>query len=95
MALADSIAECSGVRKPLSVPHALLSGVANLGDWFETLTSRRAPLTTFRLNNMLTSMVFDTSETERLVGKLPYDLVAGVAETVRWLTDRRTEPRSR
>ena len=40
------------------------------------------PLTRFRLNNMITEIVYETSELERLVGPLPFPEKQGVAITV-------------
>ena len=45
----------------------------------------RAPLTSFRLNNLLTPMVFDLDPLMRIAGPLPYNEPAGVEATVTWM----------
>ena len=44
-----------------------------------------APLTSFRLRNILTEYQFDLTPTERVCGPLPYSTDAGIAETARWI----------
>ena len=58
--------------------------IARTGDLVER-TGKRAPLTSFRLNNLLTPMVHDLGATMRLSGPLPFDEAAGVAATVAWM----------
>ena len=43
------------------------------------------PLTSFRLNNLLTDAVFDMSPLELIAGTLPYDMKQGVEITVDWM----------
>jgi hypothetical protein len=50
------------------------------------------PLTRFRLNNMITEMVYETSELERIVGPLPFSEKQGVAITVDWLRNHNGLP---
>lgn len=79
------IADALGSRPIRSVPLPALRAAAKAGDLVERLRLGRAPLTTFRLNNLTTDMVYDTAPVEALVGPLPYDLSTGVRETVAWL----------
>jgi GlcNAc-P-P-Und epimerase len=44
-----------------------------------------APLTSFRLNNLLTETVLDLGMTETICGPLPYTPQEGVRLTVEWL----------
>jgi hypothetical protein len=46
---------------------------------------KNPPLTTFRLNNLITNMVYDTQELENVCGKLPYDLNTAVKITSDWV----------
>lgn len=82
--LARRISATMGRRPPRSVPLGALSVVARAGD----LAARahiRAPLTSFRLANLLTPMVFDLGTLMRISGPLPFDEAAGVSTTVDWM----------
>jgi len=96
---AERISAALGRRPPPSVPLALLSLLAVGGDLVER-TGRRAPLTRFRLANLLTEMLHDPVPLERVAGPAPYDLDSGVSMTVDWLRhegllDRRPRVRKR
>jgi len=83
------IAAAEGAKRIRSVPLSLLKVGAALGDVMEWARLGHAPLTTFRLNNLITDMVYDTAPLEALVGPLPFSLGQGVEETVAWLRDQR------
>lgn len=63
----------------------VLRFAAWIGDIFKDLGWNNPPLTSFRLNNLLTPMVHDLAPLEKIVGPLPYSMEEGVAETVKWL----------
>lgn len=77
-----------------SVPLPLLRVGAAFGDVIDWVGLGHAPLTTFRLNNLVTDMVYDTAPLEALVGPLPFSLAQGVDETVAWLRDHRSDARA-
>ena len=56
-----------------------------LGDLSKSLGYKNPPLTTFRLNNLITQMHYDTNEVEKIVKKLPYNLEQGTKITFEWL----------
>jgi hypothetical protein len=85
-AWAESIRNVLGARPIRSVPVPLLKGAAIAGDTIERLGRGHAPLTSFRLNNLVSDMVYDTSPLEALVGPLPYTPAQGVERTVAWLS---------
>ncbi len=68
-----------------SVPVFMLRLAAGIGDVSKTLGWKNPPLTSFRLNNLLTPMVHDLSELKKIVGPLPYPVEEGVSRTVGWL----------
>lgn len=72
-------------KKIPTYPVSLLKFAAIFGDLFQKFGWKRVPITTFRLNNLITDMVYDTSELEKICGSLPYDLETGVKETVEWM----------
>lgn len=81
---AVSIQKALGAPRIRSVPVPLLKVAAVVGDIGQNLGLRRVPLTTFRLNNLVSDMVYDTSQLEALVGPLPYSPAQGVERTVAW-----------
>jgi len=83
-AWAESIRDALGAGPIRSVPVPLLKGAALAGDAVERLGLGHAPLTSFRLNNLVSDMVYDTGPLEALVGPLPYTLTRGVERTVAW-----------
>jgi len=89
---ADMIAMAFGKGKTREAPLSLLRVIAAGGDWGKRLGVRNPPLTSTRLNNLLTSAVFDMSAVQSLCGESPYTLEAGVRITVEWM--RRAESSS-
>jgi nucleoside-diphosphate-sugar epimerase len=68
-----------------TLPRPVAELVARGGDFAERIGYETFPLTSFRLGNLVTEYCFDTQETERLCGPLPYTMEEGVAKTVNWL----------
>ena len=62
-----------------------LTVIAKIGDFLQVLGWKNPPLTSFRLNNLITNMVYDMSDLENLCGKLPYNLEEGVKITADWM----------
>lgn len=81
---ANRISATMGRRAPRNVDRRVLRGLAYAGDAIEQ-AGIRAPLTRFRLNNLLTPMVHDVQDLMQLTGRLPYDEQAGVSATVEWM----------
>jgi nucleoside-diphosphate-sugar epimerase len=90
---ADMIASAFGTGQTHEAPLSLLRALAAAGDCCKRLGLRNPPLTWTRLNNLLTSAVFDLSPIQALCGESPYTLEAGVRMTVDWM--RRAESLSR
>ena len=82
--LAKRISATLGKRPPRSVPVGALKLLAAAGDVAER-AGVRSPLTSFRLRNLITPMVFDLAPLMRIAGPLPYDEPAGVSATVAWM----------
>jgi hypothetical protein len=70
------------------VNRSVLRPIAWLGDALKTLGWHNPPLTSFRLNNLLTPMVHDLEPLRAIVGELPYTMETGVSLTVDWLRAR-------
>jgi len=84
---ANRISAALGRRPTREVPLPLLRALARAGDMLER-AGHRAPLTSFRLANLLTPMVHDLSPLMAATGAPPYDLDTGVGVTVNWMRSR-------
>lgn len=83
--MAELIRRSGSARRIPTVPLLPLRAVARTGDLLTHFGWTDPPLTSFRLDNLLTEMVFDLRELEECVGPLPYSLEQGVVQTLRWM----------
>jgi hypothetical protein len=65
-----------------------------LGDAAIRLGVRRVPLSGFRVNNMVTDMIYTDDALDVLVGPLPWTPPHGVATTVRWILAEENEAKA-
>jgi nucleoside-diphosphate-sugar epimerase len=86
--MAERIRGRLGAPPLRSVPRPVLEPLAKGGDVLKRLGWRDPPLTTFRLDNLVTEMVFDLGPLRDVVGELPYTMEQGVDLTVEWLKAR-------
>lgn len=84
----DLISNRINNNKTREIPVFILKFIASIGDIFSKLGWKSVPLTTFRYNNMITNMVYDTSELETICGELPYSLEEGVDITLEWINKK-------
>lgn len=85
----DIIQRCMGKKKRIRVmPISFLRAVAALGDLAKTLGWADPPLTSFRLNNMLTGARYPIEKTAAAVGPLPYSMEDGVRQTIQWMREQ-------
>jgi nucleoside-diphosphate-sugar epimerase len=66
-------------------PIAGLRLMAKIGDTLKLLGWNDPPLTSFRLNNMLTGAHYPIEKTQEVVGELPFTLKEGVQQTLEWM----------
>lgn len=83
--MANSIQLAMGVAPIKTFNVGVLRCAALLGDGLKVLGWCNPPLTTFRLNNLLTTMVHDLEPLRAMVGDLPYSMDEGVLITVNWM----------
>lgn len=76
------------------VPLFILTFFANLGDLLKYVGYKNPPLTNFRLDNLLTQMLYDVKDVKAVVGELPYSLKSGVEETIEWMKKHESISRS-
>jgi hypothetical protein len=67
--------------------YGALKAAAVIGDVAKKAGMKNPPLTSFRLDNLTTPMVYDLNREERICGKLPYSLEEATERTVKWLRD--------
>ncbi|WP_040279620.1 NAD-dependent epimerase/dehydratase family protein [Psychroserpens damuponensis] len=67
-----------------SVPLFVLKTLAIAGDILKKLGYNSPPITSFRLDNIMTNMIYDTTKVEEVVGALPYSLEEGTTITYNW-----------
>ena len=67
-------------------PIAGLRLMAKIGDVLKLSGWNAPPLTSFRLNNMLTGAHYPIEKTQEVVGDLPFSLKDGVRQTLEWMT---------
>lgn len=67
------------------IPMSILRVIAFSGDYLTKLGWKNPPLTSFRLNNLITNMVYNTNSLEKLCGNLPYSIKEGVDLTTKWM----------
>jgi GlcNAc-P-P-Und epimerase len=74
--------------KPIrEIPLAALRVLAILGDIAMSLGYSNPPLTSFRLDNLITPMVHDLSPLQSFLERLPYSQEEGVRITCAWLQE--------
>jgi nucleoside-diphosphate-sugar epimerase len=86
--MADYIQEIMQVKKIKTVPLMPLRLAAFLGDAMKFLGWCEPPLTSFRLDNLMTTMVYDSYLLEQIVGDLPFTMEEGIVETVKWMRNQ-------
>ena len=84
-AMAALIRHELGIAPGKEVPMAVLQGSARLGDAAKALGWQHPPLTSFRLANLITPMVYNLAPLQAIAGPLQFDLAEGVRQTVAWM----------
>lgn len=79
------VRDAFGAAPIREVPMPAMRAIAGVGDLAAKLGWRSVPLTSFRLDNLVTEMLHDTSNLRTVCGDLPFDLSAGVNRTVGWM----------
>ncbi len=82
---ADMVQQIFGSKSIRTLPIGLLKLAARAGDMLQYLGWRNPPLTSFRLQNIVTDELCDTTGLQSIVGKLPYTVEQGIKITVDWM----------
>ena len=83
--MANSIQRGFGVAPIRTLGVAVLRGAGWVGDALKSAGWRHPPLTSFRLNNLLTPMIHNLEPLKKITGELPYSMEEGVGITISWL----------
>lgn len=86
---ADIISQEFHGRNVKTIPLFMLKALAIIGDILKMIGYKAPPLTSFRLNNILTTMNFDTYKVEKIVGELPFSLEEGTKITHNWYKENK------
>ena len=76
-------------KTPLkTVPICFLKVLGKIGDIMKFLRFTKVPLTSFRLENLLTNMPHDVSEIQSIIPILPFTYQAGIELTINWMKNQ-------
>jgi nucleoside-diphosphate-sugar epimerase len=87
--MANRIQRAFGSRPIRTAPRSLVKPVALAGDLLQRFGWTEPPLTSFRLDNLLTEMIYNTAPLDRLLPQLHYSLDNGIQLTVDWMREQK------
>ena len=82
---ATTIQKVLKTKRIRTAPMWLLKIIGNLGDIIKKIFKYDPPLTTFRLENMLTGGEYHLKNTQEICGNLPYSIEKAVFTTAKWM----------
>lgn len=82
---AEKVREKLNAPKIRHIPLWAITVVAKVGDVLKFLGWKNVPMSSFRLNNILTEYVFDLSPIMEVAKSLPYDMDTAIERTVEWV----------
>lgn len=88
---ADELARAMGAPRIRTMPLSLARIIAKIGDLGLRFGIRNVPFTSFRLRNILTEYIFDTSPIVSICGNGPVTELEGIRRTARWFLDLHPE----
>jgi hypothetical protein len=82
--------QCELGSRPIhTLPRSVVQPAALAGDFLHRLGWKEPPLTSFRLNNLLTEMIYDTTPIDRIVPpQLHSPLDESIRRTVAWMREQ-------
>jgi hypothetical protein len=91
---ATAIRRTLGLSPPRSVPVPLLRIIAGSGDALKATGLLEPPLTSSRLRNLRTTMLYEMRDLDDVVGPLPFTMQYGIDRTIAHLWDQGDLPGS-
>ena len=86
---ADLIGKNLGRGEIPTIPIPLMKLMAITGDVLKKKFGANPPITSFRLNNMLTGAHYPIEKTKEVVGSLPFGMQDGVQQTLDWMFEKK------
>jgi nucleoside-diphosphate-sugar epimerase len=86
---AELVREKMGAPKIRKMPLGIAKIGAMVGDILKFLGWTNVPLTSFRLNNILTEYVFDLSPIMEISSPLPYNQEEGIERSIEWMREQK------
>lgn len=83
----DALSVALAARPSPVIPVLVAQLLARCGDVLNATVAPRFKFNTFRLRNIMTPYVFDTSNLQEIVGPLPHDNQTAVTVTAAWYRD--------
>lgn len=83
--MANEIQRATGAPSIRLIDLKWLKLAARCGDIMKHLGWNNPPLTSFRLANLRTEMIYDVRPLQAIVGPLPFSMQQGINATVKWL----------
>jgi GlcNAc-P-P-Und epimerase len=87
--MANKIQERVGTQPIKTAPVSISKIIAAFGDALGNVGWNEFPLTSFRLDNLLISMIHNLNSLADVIGVLPYSLQEGISLTCDWLEDQK------
>ena len=81
---ANMIRAKQGLSQVKQVPFIILMLLGKFGTILQKFGIKRVPLTTFRLNNLITNMYFEVTILKEFSKQLPFSIEQGVEKTLQW-----------
>ena len=85
--MANIIKQNMGTGKIWHIPLWLVKIFARIGDICKSFGWYSVPLSSFRLNNIITEYIYDLEPIIKISGPLPFNLNTGIKRTVKWLRE--------
>ena len=85
--MANIIKQNMGTGKIWHIPLWLVKILARIGDICKSFGWYSVPLSSFRLNNIITEYIYDLEPIIKISGPLPFNLNTGIKRTVKWLRE--------
>lgn len=84
---AEEVRKQMGAPKIRRLPYPAAKSLAVAGDLLKHFGWAGVPLSSFRLNNIMTEYIFDLSPITDVAGPLPYDVSRGIKRSIEWLRE--------
>jgi len=85
--MANIIKQNMETGKIRHIPLWLVKIFARIGDICKLFGWYSVPLSSFRLNNIMTEYIYDLEPIIKISGPLPFNLNRGIKRTVKWLRE--------